>query len=1253
MQKKRITKFGYHTLAAIAAIAMLYPYLPASAQDPPPSQNLAGDTYFDFAFRDEANILQHKVLGLTREEMLAQSADDNHSDETDENETDDNDDNPKNSDESLSNENGQTASGQGLISNESSDEAKVSSDETKVSSDETKVSSDETKVSSDETKVSSDETKVSSDEANEPSNQPKVSSVEPKESSDETKVSSDEPKEPSDTQDEDSPIPKIKHTDIVTYRVADLTIDCDLKYCEDKENVEKLLRSTGLELGHETTNIDLAIAIERLRKTRYFSNIFQELTFEGKDRVKVHFRTVPHTVIRKVIIEKSGSLYKSEVKKRMILRPGGILYPRTAILRGMTIDEIPKEKLISMALEDQTKSLERIYSKEGYFDAEVSITTEEIEPNLVDLHVNVKNAESYVLGQIYVRGHSIKTYSEIEDTFRSGFGFFGGVTKAEIEDAVEKVLQEYRKDGYYQTKIEFVSRRVPEKKTVDVFLDIKESVQWDIQFEGNELLSDKELSESLTFESSGYVDRSEVEASAEALQQAYISAGYYWAKVTGEMLSSYANGTHVIIFKIEEGERAEIGQISFAGASAFSHDELMNLISSTEYSAFGSGAYPQRSMIADDAANIVDAYREIGYLNADVSGWTLEPISPNGRLLLTFIIHEGERSHFAHRQIRYTDREMYDTFDVLIDKPENDIFSDSNFRTERAAITKQLRARGHATISDRVRCTSYASDGNIASTDTCEIAEFASECLPDDLVAMCEFIETRNGTMERCKRHFDTEYGIEGEPKCELKNGVTGTEVDVEYEVTLGPKYSFGDTFVHGNVVTRNWVVNQDIPFKADETFDYNRIIDARSLLRRRTIYSSASLNVIGVDDDLTTNSESGDSTSTTERPVPIVITLEEGERRWFDFALGLQYTGGDWIATGEVEYVEANLLGTGWQLSLLLMPEARIFKGSQFVLDQKLNQNFFTLLSLTIPVIPASGFNIISQWFYDLRFIPKTNKEELGWLVELQWQLNKSWFTALAFELESSSTSSAVDESTHFSACYPFTFFYGKCPFDNSSALFTVSITPRASYDGRDNPLTPKYGVFAEAKIKFAYADNVGLYVKPEAHASYVYTFLKYFTLAFNMRFGVSFLKENSELPYIDRYFLGGLNMRGYEDEALGPRLINDLAPTTATDEAGGGEVLFNFTTEIRYPIWNAIGLYGALFVDMGALTPYQPTYYSPSAFAEELFVNQMRYTAGMGLRWLISEAIPPIVLDYGFIINRRRGDPLGGFSINVGYTF
>ena len=792
-----------------------------------------------------------------------------------------------------------------------------------------------------------------------------------------------------------------------SYRIADLILNCkDTPYCAESEHIAALLRASGLQLGHLTNARELALSIERLRKTGYFSNIHQMVTYQD-NRVIVQFDTVPHTVIRKLVIEESGELYKSELKKHMILRPGGVLYPRTALLRGMDVDEIPKEKLIEIALDDQIKSLTRYYTKEGYFDAKVSIVPVEIEPNLVDLHVNVTDCDKYVLGKVYIRGQNLQKYATLESAFRSEFSFFGGITKAAIEDAVEALVMNYRHDGYYQTRIDYVSRRVPEKKTVDVFLDIKEAPHWDIQFDGNHALGSKELLESLTFESSGFVDRGEVSASSTALEQTYVSAGYYWAKVSGEMIRGASDRGNVVVFHIEEGSRIEIGEIAFDGASVFSKDDLLNMISSKAYSTFGSGAYPQRSMIADDAATIVDAYRARGYLNADVPSWTLEPIERGGRFRLTFVVHEGEPSRFAHRQIRYTDRETYDMFDVKIDQPKNDIFSDDAFRTERAAITKQLRARGHATIADQVHCTSYDSDGNVSSEDTCDIAEFAAACFPDSPESTCALFESRNGTVEKCFRHFDTEYGIEGEPECKPTNGITGTEVDVEYEMTLGPKFTFGDTFIHGNVVTHDWVVAQDVKLKRDDTFDYNRVIDARSLLRRRTIYKSASLNVIGIDDGLTANTEDSDSTSTSDHPVPMVINLEEGERRWIDFALGLQFNANDLILTGEAEYVEANLFGTGWDLRFLIMPEARTFSGSEFVFTQKFNQNFFTLLTLNIPIIPASGFNLVTQLFYDLRYIPDTNKEEYGWLVELQWNINKQWFSALAFELVSSRTSS------------------------------------------------------------------------------------------------------------------------------------------------------------------------------------------------------------------------------------------------------
>ena len=72
-----------------------------------------------------------------------------------------------------------------------------------------------------------------------------------------------------------------------------------------------------------------------------------------------------------------------------------------------------------------------------------------------------------------------------------------------------------------------------------------------------------------------------------------------------------------------------------------------------------------------------------------------------------------------------------------------------------------------------------------------------------------------------------------------------------------------------------------------------------------------------------------------------------------------------------------------------------------------------------------------------------------------------------------------------------------------------------------------------------------------------------------------------------------------------------------------------------------------------MGALIDYQPSHYDFGGFFDEMFAKELKYTAGLGLRWQISETIPPIVIDYGFLLNRRRGDPLGGFSLNIGYTF
>ena len=66
-----------------------------------------------------------------------------------------------------------------------------------------------------------------------------------------------------------------------------------------------------------------------------------------------------------------------------------------------------------------------------------------------------------------------------------------------------------------------------------------------------------------------------------------------------------------------------------------------------------------------------------------------------------------------------------------------------------------------------------------------------------------------------------------------------------------------------------------------------------------------------------------------------------------------------------------------------------------------------------------------------------------------------------------------------------------------------------------------------------------------------------------------------------IDRFFLGGDNLRGFETGGAGP---HDLT----TDDPLGGRFIWTQTTELRFPLPVSpdLGLSGRAFVDVGALT-------------------------------------------------------------------
>jgi outer membrane protein assembly factor BamA len=143
-------------------------------------------------------------------------------------------------------------------------------------------------------------------------------------------------------------------------------------------------------------------------------------------------------------------------------------------------------------------------------------------------------------------------------------------------------------------------------------------------------------------------------------------------------------------------------------------------------------------------------------------------------------------------------------------------------------------------------------------------------------------------------------------------------------------------------------------------------------------------------------------------------------------------------------------------------------------------------------------------------------------------------------------------------------------------------------------------------------------------------------FVYAGALRIGLTSSFGNRDIISPERFFAGGgTTMRGFEQDMLGPLGLGEdgkLYPR-------GGEGLFLFNNEIRFPIWSV--LHGVGFLDIGNVYTRLGD-----------FDFSLRKTAGAGLRLKMS-FLPPLRFDYGFKLDRRPGERGSAFFFSIGQAF
>ncbi|MDR2158807.1 MAG: outer membrane protein assembly factor BamA [Treponema sp.] len=163
-----------------------------------------------------------------------------------------------------------------------------------------------------------------------------------------------------------------------------------------------------------------------------------------------------------------------------------------------------------------------------------------------------------------------------------------------------------------------------------------------INFTGNSHLRRNELLDTITLKVNDLVNQAKLRVDEEAVRAKYVEKGYPDVKVRSET-RPVNDGTMVVNFYIEEGEKIVIRNIRFEGNTVFSNRALKGKLSLKVKNILNDGAFQEAKLAADQAA-ITQYYHDRGYIDAQVTDVVRNMIRNNkgeNNLTIIFRIYEG------------------------------------------------------------------------------------------------------------------------------------------------------------------------------------------------------------------------------------------------------------------------------------------------------------------------------------------------------------------------------------------------------------------------------------------------------------------------------------------------------------------------------------------------------------------------------------------------------------------------------------
>jgi outer membrane protein insertion porin family len=434
------------------------------------------------------------------------------------------------------------------------------------------------------------------------------------------------------------------------------------------------------------------------------------------------------------------------------------------------------------------------------------------------------------------------------------------------------------------------------------------------------------------------------------------------------------------------------------------------------------------------------------------------------------------------------------------------------------------------------------------------------------------------------------------EVKPRIKKNSDKQTVDVVFEVGEGPRVFIERIDIVGNTRTKDKVIRREFRLAEGDAFNAELIRKTRTRLTDLGYF--AGVEVV---------------TSPGSAPDKAILTTRIAEKATGELSFGGGYST-DAGALVDIGLAERNLVGTGVNASI-----NGVLAQKRSSLNASVTDPYFLDRNL------VAGFDLFAIQTQYLGTEPYDEKR-YGGALRIGYDINEHLRQVWSYTL--------VDRDVY-------NVIAGTSPLIVNQQGWTLlsQVSQLTTVDFRDSRLYPHTGWALDLGLDYAGLGGSVNFVRGNVSVAY---YIPLDRLMDNDQWGIKLSASggymvnigNGKDLIIDRFFLGGDNLRGFQTGGAGPH------DSTSGDPLGGRKI-WTESQELRFPLPGVprdIGLTGRAFVDVGALTDATPQggSFCSSAACKSVVITQSsapRVGAGVGISWrtqfgLINVDLTPFVI-------------------------